>query len=270
MRRFVPTLPSRRRPAGRPRSSEEQWEWWGDANASVFVAGHSHRWSYRAAFGDGLASGVAVLLPKGPVDSSARARPDRTYWRTACGAPGRVLALVWGGNQQNMHFMFEFDEPLRLHDSGEPGTVVPASMISAFWERSLAGMEANVTSVRAEHLVLLGTPPPKTDKEIRAGLAREPRLLELVAAAGESVDTVRITPTAVRVGLWKILQADLEAQAARIGAVFVPVPASAQTADGCLKPEYSVGDASHANGAFGALMLGEIEAALAQAEVART
>jgi len=247
---------------------ERQWEWWGDANASVFVAGHSNRWAYRAAFDHGLASGVAVLVPKEPVDPSAPPpQPDRTYWRTACSAPGRVLAVVWSGNQQNMHFMFEFDEPLRLHDSGEAGTVVPASMISAFWEPSIAGMDVHVTSVRAEHLLVLGTPPPKTEEEIRAGLTREPKLLGVLAAAGESVDTIRITPTAVRVGLWKILQADYEARAVRIGAVFVPVPASAQTADGCLKPEYSVGDSSHANAAFGALMLGEIEAALASAEV---
>jgi hypothetical protein len=84
-----------------------------------------------------------------------------------------------------------------------------------------------------------------------------------LAEAGESLETIRITPAAVRVGLWKILQADLEACAARIGAVFVPVPAMAQAPDGCLKPEYALPDATHANGAFGALMLGEIETVMA-------
>lgn len=246
-----------------------QWEWWGDENASVFVAGRSHRAAYRAAFDAGLVSGVAVLQPKEPVDPAAPWQLDGTYWRTACRTPGRVLAVVWSGNQHNAHFLFEFDEPLRLHDSGEPGTVVPASMISAVWESSLAGIETQLTDVKAEHLVLLGTPPPKAEEQIRAGLNREPNMLRLVAQAGESVDTIRITPSAVRVGLWKILQGDLEERAARIGARFVPVPSSTQTADGCLKPEYSGGDAAHANGAFGAVMLGEIEAAVARAEVSR-
>jgi len=268
MRRFVPTLPSRKRLAASLSNSKKQWEWSGAADASVFVAGHSHRGAYRAAINEGLASGVAVLLPKGPVDPSVPDEPDGPYWRTACRTPGRVLAVVWNGNQHNRHFMFEFDEPLRLHDCGEVGTVVPASMISAFWEPSLTRMDVILRSVSAEHLVLLGTPPPKTDEEIRAGLRFAPVLLQAIAAAGESADTIRITPAALRVGLWKILQGDLEARAARIGAIFVPVPASAQTPDGCLKPEYSVGDSSHANGAFGALMLSEIDAAVAQVEAA--
>jgi hypothetical protein len=172
-----------------------------------------------------------------------------------------VLAVVWNGNQHNYSFLFESDEPIRLHDCGERGRVVPASMVSAFWEPSLGGIEAAVASARAEQVALLGTPPPKSDGGIRAGLPHSPWFVEALAAAGESVQTIRITPAAVRVGLWKILQADLAAVAARIGAVFVPVPDAAQAADGCLKPEYSAGDATHANGAFGALMLGGIEAA---------
>ncbi len=215
------------------------------------------------AVAEGLTEEVAVLMPGEPVDPSAPPRPeDGAYWRTAREAPGRVLAVIWSGNQHNRHFIFEFDEPFRLHDCGESGPVVPDAMISARWEPFLVGMEANVKSVQAEHLVLMGTPPPKREEEIRAGLAGEPRLLELIAAAGETPDTIRVTPTELRVGLWKILQHDLAAWAARIGATFVPVPASAQTADGCLKPEYSMADSSHANGAFGALMLDEIEAAL--------
>jgi hypothetical protein len=219
----------------------------------------------------GLSAGVAVLEPAAHIDlSSAPAELDATYWRVASGVKSRVLAVVWNGNQHTAHFLFDFEDPLRLHDCGELGTVVPVSMISAFWEETLAGLDS-IESVQAEHFVLLGTPPPKADDEVRAALAREPAreplLSEAVAAAGESIETIRITPSAVRVGLWTILQDDLEERAARIGATFVPVPASARTADGCLRPEYSAGDASHANGAFGALMLGEIEAAVARAEV---
>jgi hypothetical protein len=174
--------------------------------------------------------------------------------------------VVWNGNQHNRHFLFSVDEPFRLHDGGERGTVVSASTISAFWEPSLAGMDLSVTAVQAERTVVLGTPPPKIEEEIRAGLKRETVFLDAIAAAGEHPDTIPITPVELRVAIWGVLQGDLEARAARVGAVFVPVPASAQTADGCLKPEYSGPDASHANGAFGALMLGEIEAALASAE----
>ena len=265
--RFLPKLPARSL-AKEPRASKQQWEWSGDGNASIRVAGHSHNSAYVMAIGKGLVAGVAVLRPGSQFDPSARPVVDAAYWRIACGAQSRVLAVAWNGNQQNLHFLFDFEEPLRLHNCGEQGTVVPASMISAFWEKTLVELEQFKGSVHAEQFVLLGTPPPKSEEAVRAALTRgrEPRLFEAAAAAGESVETIRITPTAVRVGLWTILQGDLEAWAARIGAIFVPVPASAHNADGCLKPEYSYPDVSHANGEFGALMLGEIEAALARTE----
>jgi hypothetical protein len=162
--------------------------------------------------------------------------------------------------------LFDFDEPLRLYDCGDVGTVVPASMVSAIWSSTFDGIDA-VASTRAEHVVLLGTPPPKSDEEIRAGLPHSPYFVRALATTGASADTIRITPAAVRVGLWKIFQDDLERQAARLGVGWVPVPPIAQTADGCLKPEYSAGDVSHANAEFAALMLGEIEAAVAHAEL---
>jgi hypothetical protein len=252
-----------------PRSPRQQWGWSGDANASVLVAGHSHREAYRKAIALGLtpAGGTAVLGSKGVVDADLR-QPNDSYWRAACAAPGRVLAVTWKGNQCNRHFLFSSDERFRLHDCGDIGTVVPTSMVSAFWGSSFDGIDA-VAPARAERVFLLGTPPPKPDEATRAGLPHSPFFVRAMAAAGASADTIRITPAAVRVGLWKILQDDLEQHAARIGVGFVPVPPIAQTADGLLKPEYSGGDISHANPAFAALMLREIEAAMAQAEVSR-
>jgi len=250
----------------KPPERQLEWEWWGDADASVLVAGHSHRESYRRAIAEGLTStgaAVAVLVLGGSYDPAAMPNPDDTYWRLACAAQGRVLAVPWQGNQYNTHFLFGFDEPFRLHDRGESGMVVPASMLSAIWRRSFEGIDGAVASARAEHVVLIGTPPPKSDEAVREGLPHSPFFVRALARVGESVDTIRITPAAVRVGLWKILQDDLEQEAARIGAVFVPVPLTAQTADGCLKPEYAWPDVSHANAAFAALMLREIEAAVA-------
>jgi hypothetical protein len=242
----------------------QQWEWLGDAKASVLIAGHSHREAYRSAVAEGrtpAGTRVAVLSPEGPFDPSKPPELDDTYWRAACSARGRVLVVVWNGNQHNAHFMLEIGAPLRLYDCGEVGQVVPVSTFSAFWEGSFDGIEA-VASSRAEHVVVVGTPPPNPDEKIRAALPHSVYFVQALAAAGESLETVPITPAAVRVGLWKILQADLEEWAARIDAVFVPVPDIARTADGCLRSEYAAKDATHANGAFGALMLGEIEKAV--------
>jgi hypothetical protein len=250
-------------------ASESQWEWFGDAEAPVRIAGHSHCNAYMSAIADGRVpeAGLAVLLPRKSPDRTAIPLPDDEYWQIACGVESRVLAFAWQGNQHNALSLFDLAEPLRLHDCGEVGTVVPAAMVSAYYEPTLEQLDDLVPSTRAERVVLLGTPPPKSDEAVRTGLRHEPLLLRRAAMADWSADTMRVTPAAVRVGLWKILQADLEARAARLGALFVPVPASAQSDDGCLKPAYSGHDATHANGAFGALMLGEMEAALAREEV---
>ncbi len=248
-------------------SQDGQWEWEGDASASILVAGHSHRDAFRSAIAGGFTAdgpGAAILVARGPVDPAAPPKQDDTYWRAACAAEGRVLAVTWKGNQVNTHFLFESDEPFRLSNSGESGKVVPASMISAAWKGAFDGLDAAVANARAEHVVLIGNPPPKPDEEVRASLPDSPYFVRAMAAAGESPDTIRITPAAVRVGLWKILQDDYAQQAARIGAVFVPVPDTVQTSDGCLKPEYSGRDVTHANGVFGALMLREIEATVRQ------
>ena len=105
-------------------------------------------------------------------------------------------------------------------------------------------------------LCVLGTPPPKKDSEaLRRKLEREPFFLDWAAAIGQDVATIKITEPLVRLKLWHLLQDMFRAEAQKVGAVFVPVPAETLDDEGYLKPEYSADDVTHANEAYGALML---------------
>lgn len=238
---------------------KDAWEWWGESDADVLIAGHSHRNAYRSALIDGLIKpDLRVRLLERRRGSELPPAPDGYYWRSASGAQGKALLLVWSGNQHNQHFLFESSVPLRPFNApAGDGPIVPSSMISALWAETLEGLSSVVESSKAEEVLLLGTPPPKPDAAIRSGLAREPNFVREIEAAGATVDGIPLTPGPTRVALWSILQADLEKAGKRAGARFVSVPADLRTSQGYLKPEFSASDASHANAAFAVAMLDE-------------
>jgi hypothetical protein len=246
------------------RTPSEEWEWWGDAETpDLFIAGHSHRRAFRTAILQGLigpSAGVALLeRPREAEQSHLWIAPDRQYWKQACAAAGSALVLVWKGNQHNHRFLLDTGtDPLPEGD-------VSAPSISALWAGTLRDIEVVVPRSKAERVILLGTPPPKSEEETRRLLSKAPRFAEEMAAAGTTAEDVPMTPGPTRVALWRILQDDVERAAGRAGADFVGVPATVQTPEGYLKPEFSAEDISHANAEYAVVMLEEIRSHLARA-----
>jgi hypothetical protein len=239
------------------------WVWKGDSDPDLAIAGHSHRSAYRAAIREGLLpSGLrAVTLerPKPGMDITA----DSAYWQMASQADAEALILVWTGNQHNASFMLRASPPLRLYDSAETeGVLVPAAMVSARWAPTFEALGNVVPNAIAEHVVVVGTPPPKSEAAIRAGLGPESVFAAQIEASGYSADTIPLTPGPVRMSLWRVLQEDIRARVESLEAIFVGVPERARTEDGFLRPEYSAADATHANAAFGAMMIEEVVSAL--------
>lgn len=235
-----------------------EWEWLGAGQPRVAVAGHSHRAAYRAAIREGLVTWATTLEPT-PPKVGALSVPDPLYWYAAVHYRVEVLALAWLGNQHHQHFLLEQGTPLRLYDTQDgSGQIVPRTAISAIWANTLEGLPTLIGEANARRVVVVGTPPPKPDEQIRAVLVRRGHL-QFANAVNGAVDPapamMSITPGSTRVGLWRILQSDLRRTAEEAGASFVPVPDAAMTAEGYLRDEFSADDPSHANGAFGALML---------------
>jgi hypothetical protein len=112
-------------------------------------------------------------------------------------------------------------------------------------------------------LALIGPPAPKRDgARLRAILAGERFYAEQIERLGVTPQTVAITDGFVRLKLWRLLQDLGEETARKYGAVYVGAPEETSDAEGFLKEEYWNTDFTHANLAYGRIMLAKTLAVL--------
>jgi hypothetical protein len=108
-------------------------------------------------------------------------------------------------------------------------------------------------------VTLVGTPPPKKDNEaLRKLLEKEPYFCDWAAQLGQSIDEIKITEPHVRLKLWFLLQDMIAEIGRRHGARFIPVPSELQDEDGFLLEQYWHPDVTHANAAYGAIVLRKV------------
>ena len=125
-------------------------------------------------------------------------------------------------------------------------------MLKASWAHLVDELATLVGEIIPRSRVLiLGTPPPKTDERIRTGLLRDSAFVELTTRRGLDPTTSPITPLQVRVALWDIVQEQLADIAASTGATFVPVPVCVFATDGSLRDEFAGEDVTHGNAKYG-------------------
>ena len=169
------------------------------------------------------------------------------------------MTIIWGGNQHNVVFMMT-DEPItvvgpRGVTTGPTGRVIPYSMVKALWNPWLADLvEFLGGHVKPSGVTLLGTPPPKAEAQIRAGIAVEPHFLNLLAERSLTPETAPIVNASTRVATWDALQERMAEIANDFGARFLPVPPDVAADDGTLLPELARPDATHANPEYGVIM----------------
>jgi hypothetical protein len=190
------------------------------------------------------------------------------YWDALVGqARGRLVALIWQGNEHNALYFFE--KAFRFDFKSKyisrlifTRQIIAQSFVKKrFREISLLDLEALLSRIAAESpekIVLVGTPPPKKDNQrLYDLLKQEPYFLEWAKQIGDEKE-VAITEPIIRLKLWHVLQ-DLVAEiASNIGGVFIPVPDELRDAEGFLKTEYWANDVTHANEAYGEIMIRNI------------
>ena len=91
------------------------------------------------------------------------------------------------------------------------------------------------------------------------------RRAEVELPAGVFADRLHrgVTPARIRAKLYRIHSDIIEQRCAALGVEFLSPPAEAADAEGFLKPAYWTQDPTHANRAYGALLLKQIEERLA-------
>jgi len=141
---------------------------------------------------------------------------------------------------------------------------IPELQVREVFQPSMSHLEIYLTRMLdtgGPRPIVLGTPPPKADNEaIRRGMqVHADFFTELASDLSLDPEKAELAPACLRLKLWLLLQQMMRETAERLAVEFWPVSASAMTEEGYLRPEYWGEDATHANAAYGALMLDEYE-----------
>jgi hypothetical protein len=111
--------------------------------------------------------------------------------------------------------------------------------------------------------VVCGTPPPKGDNDlVRHCIAKETYFIQLGVWMGVDLNVIELSPPTLRFKLWVVLQSMMEEVASELDCPFVPIPATTQTPEGFLRQEYWALDVTHANAAYGQIVLDHLGAQL--------
>jgi hypothetical protein len=188
---------------------------------------------------------------------------DSEYWDFVVdSAPGRVVAVVWNGNQHNADFLIESRPPVRVATEQSDGTDtaavtwVPQELLRARWRPTNDDLEQVLRRLVpvARQVLVVGTPPPKPDAFVSGVLHSEPHFVTVARELGLDPRDAPVTPGPTRLALWSVVQDMLADSAAATGATFVPVPDAAVDEDGYLREVLATSDATHANTAYAHLV----------------
>jgi hypothetical protein len=175
-----------------------------------------------------------------------------------------LIASTIGGNQHQAFGLVQHPLAFDLiapeapvpHDS-EPRMLIPYRAIWATFEKGLRKRDVRLMTTLREAakrpIYHLTPPPPKESAE---------HILQRSESAfrNAGLATKGVTPAPIRLKLWRLQCALLQALCDESGVRLLPPPEGTQTAEGFLKPEYYRNDATHANVAYGELALRQLEA----------
>ena len=237
----------------------------GDADPLLVAGGHSHTACLIIAMNEGridmAAQRCAVAFTSDWVPPTTDAYWDYLIEQGA----GRTIAILWSGNEHNGKFLLQQKPPFRVYDpegtelGDEQGAWVPRAELRALWSPSFDALRTLVARMTpVANVLLMCTPPPKSEAVVREALATEPFFLEQAAQLGYDAADLKITPEETRVAMWRILRDLLREVAETGGATFVPVPPEAYDNRGLLLPELDAGDVTHANGTYGGLVWSQL------------
>ena len=174
-----------------------------------------------------------------------------------------LIVSAIGGNQHQAFGLvqhpvtFDLIEPEAAspHDP-RPSVLIPYRTFWAAFERSLRKRDVRlVTTLReaaGRPIYHLSPPPPK---ESAAHILQRSES----AFTNAGLATKGVTPAPIRLKLWRLQCAVLRSLSAEVGVHLLPPPDGTQTPEGFLKPEYYNNDATHANAAYGELVLRQLE-----------
>jgi len=174
-----------------------------------------------------------------------------------------LIASTIGGNQHQVFGLvehsvaFDFIDLEGATNDSPPCVLIPYRTIWAVFEGGLRGRDGQrLTTLReaAGRPIYHLTPPPPKESAEHILKRHETSFREAgLAAKG-------VTPAPIRLKLWRLQCAVLQSLCTEWDIHLLPPPEGTQTPEGFLKPEYYANDATHANAAYGELVLRQLDA----------
>lgn len=242
----------------------------------VFIYGDSHTVAIADALSRRAAAGTADTDLEFVVGRFARDKPngkkirgvtlDDALAALATSGPNDILIAAVGGNQYNSLGLLEHPEPYDFMvapadaETLTPGArIIPVRQVEAAFETFLSGWVATtVAALRGAHkgrAYYMETPPPKADADyIRANAEAYFRTDGVVA--------VNVSPAPFRRRLWQVQSRMTERLCDSLDMAFVRAPRGGFDAEGYMARECYGSDATHANAAYGELVLRDLETLL--------
>jgi hypothetical protein len=244
----------------------------------IMIAGHSHTTclGLPLASEDGSPKVADLVNGERRFQGLVGAWPrDQAYWDflTHAGA-GRKVALFWAGNAHNCSHLFAFPPPFDFFLYNRPDLpveagvhVVPETAIRATFASTFEQLHRVIVCLQTAkpdcQPIICGTPPPKGNNvRLRDLLPKDCLSLWFAEEFKVDLKDLELSPPRLRFKLWMVLQKMMEDIAHAHAVPFVAVPASVQTEDGLLTEAYWGEDTTHANEAYGRVMLDHLAAEL--------
>jgi len=222
----------------------------------ILLLGNSHSEAVRAAVGQNDSVDIHWLKVK----DNARFGDlgmEAAETRVQALAPGDCLVLMQLGALHNIFGLLNHEQPFALIDAldcaGAPAQLIPRQAMRAHLAHNITKNRvlsrfARQTSCQVLHCM---TPPPK---EVLPPPAKSSKAYrgQLIAEAGFS-------PPPRRLSLWQLEQEVIAEYCTSIGVTLLPPPDGTQTTEGYLHPDFYAADTTHANAAYGAKVLEQIQ-----------
>lgn len=179
---------------------------------------------------------------------------------------GDLVVCAIGGNQHQILSLIQHRRPFDLALPGEAFTPGPGHEIIPFramYDLFEAGFRSGdflrIEALRSAapcDVVQLAPPPPKADED---------HILRSIETyfAEQGLQERGVTDAAIRLKVWRVQMMVLAALCGPIGVAVFPNPPETLTPEGFLAPDFYARDATHANAAYGARVIRQIEAHLA-------
>lgn len=210
------------------------------------------------------------------VDSALREKPDAAFTvhnlnsqtpelirdptaRSALAAqfaPIDALCLCLGGNLHNILSLLNDPQPFHLAPAEFHGQLVPKDMMAEHIAAKLANLATLARDLMqvlpAQKTFILNPPPPGGDA---AHIRKHPGVFAAKIESG-------VSPDALRLQTYRLQTQIYQDHAREIGGVFLPNPAAAVDSRGFLAEDFWAADPTHANAAYGHLILDILRTAI--------